>query len=96
MLYRNIPPSMATIDLQLLVEEDQKQMLALIGEGATITDQQRTMLEQRSIDFAKKLSSAVSRLEQDCRCVMINKAAILGSEHMDYTHLIRERLKPWK
>ena len=92
-LYRNTPPHIVTIDLQLLVEEDQKRMLALIGDGTNVTDQQRLMVEKLSVDFAKKLSTSVSSLEKECRCIIVNKAAILGGANIDYTNLVRERMK---
>lgn len=93
-LHRNTPPHIATIDLQLLVEEDQKRMLGLLGEGTNVTDQQRHMVEKLSVDFAKKLSLSVSNLEKECHCIILNKAAILGGKSIDYTDLIRERMKP--
>ena len=49
--------------------------------------------QQRTIDFAKALSVAVDALGQDCRCVIVNKAAILGGTALDYTELVREKLR---
>lgn len=92
-LYRNMPPRVATVDLQALVEEDQKRMLDVIGKGGEITAEQRAVAEKLTIDFAKKLSATVDALGQDCRCVIVNKAALLGGLTIDYTEQVRTRMK---
>lgn len=92
-LYRNLPPRVVTVDLQKLVEDEHKRMLELIGKGRAITEEQRVVAEKLTIHFAQKLSATIGALGQECRCVIINKAAILGGGAIDYTEQIRERMK---
>lgn len=90
---RNMPPSVATVDLQVLVEEDQKRTLEVIGKGGEVTDEQRAVAQKLTIDFAKKLSNTVDALGQECHCVIVNKAALLGGLTIDYTDQVRARMK---
>lgn len=90
---RNMPPSVATVDLQVLVEEDQKRTLEVIGKGGEVTDEQRAVVQKLTIDFAKKLSNTVDALGQECHCVIVNKAALLGGLTIDYTDQVRARMK---
>lgn len=90
---RNMPPRVATVDLQALVDEDQKRTLDVIGKGGNVTDEQRAVAQKLTVEFAKKLSGAVDALGQDCHCVIVNKAALLGGVTIDYTDQIRARIK---
>ncbi|WP_459203439.1 hypothetical protein ACQVRV_00235 (plasmid) [Ralstonia pseudosolanacearum] len=92
-LYRNMPPRLATVDLQLLVEEDQKRMLDVLGKAGDVTDEQRATAEKLTVDFAKKLSATVDELGKECGCVIVNKAALLGGITIDYTDQVRTRIK---
>lgn len=90
---RNMPARVATVDLQVLVEEDQKRTLDVIGKGGEVTDEQRAVAQKLTIDFAKKLSATVDALGQECNCVIVNKAALLGGVTIDYTDQVRARMK---
>ena len=90
---RNMPARVATVDLQVLVEEDQKRTLDVIGKGGDVTDEQRAVAQKLTIDFAKKLSNTVDALGQECHCVIVNKAALLGGVTIDYTDQVRARMK---
>lgn len=90
---RNMPPRVATVDLQVLVDEDQKRTLDVIGKGGDVTDEQRAVAQRLTIDFAKKLSATVDTLGQECNCVIVNKAALLGGITIDYTDQVRARMK---
>lgn len=90
---RNMPARVATVDLQVLVEEDQKRTLDVIGKGGDVTDEQRAVAQKLTLDFAKKLSAAVDALGQECNCVIVNKAALLGGLTIDYTDQVRARMK---
>lgn len=85
-------PKVATIDLQKLILEDQERFIALVGQGG-MSEEQRALAEKSSMMFAKKLSITVDALGKECRCVLINKAALLGGEVHDYTDIVRQRLK---
>ncbi len=90
---RNMPARVATVDLQVLVEEDQKRTLDVIGKGGDVTAEQRAVAQKLTIDFAKKLSNTVDALGQECHCVIVNKAALLGGVTIDYTDQVRARMK---
>lgn len=90
---RNLPPRLATVDLQALVDEEQKRTLDVIGQGGELSDEQRAVAQQLTIDFARKLSSTVDAIGQECGCVIVNKAALLGGMAVDYTDQVRTRLK---
>ena len=90
---RNLPPRLATVDLQALVEEEQKRTLDVIGKGGELSDEQRAVAQQLTVDFARKLSSTVDALGQECGCVIINKAALLGGVAIDYTDQVRARIR---
>lgn len=89
--YRNRPPQVATVDLQKLVEEQQQTIINALSKGAP-TDAQRTDAASQTETFAKKLSKTVDDLGAECKCVIVNKAALLGGALVDYTDLVRERL----
>jgi hypothetical protein len=82
------------VDLQKIVEEDQKRLLDLIGEsGGNLGDDRRAASEKMTADFARRLSVTVEQLGEECHCVLINKAALLAGTATDYTDLVRERIK---
>ena len=91
--YRHQPPQIVTVDLQKLLEEQQQKTIDLLKKGGGLSEEQRLAAEKLTIDFAKALSVAVDTLGQDCRCVIVNKAAILGGTALDYTELVREKLR---
>lgn len=90
---RNMPPRLATVDLQALVDEEQKRTLDVIGKGGELSDEQRAVAQQLTIEFARKLSGTVDAIGQECGCVIVNKAALLGGLAIDYTVQVRARLK---
>ncbi len=93
-IYKHMPPQVATVDLQKIVEEDQKRLLDLIGAtGGNVSDAKRAIGERMTAEFAKRLSKAVEQLGQECHCVIVNKAALLAGTATDYTDLVRERIK---
>ena len=53
----------------------------------------RAVAQKLTIDFAKKLSATVDALGQECNCVIVNKAALLGGVTIDYTDQVRARMK---
>jgi len=92
--YRSLPPRIATVDLQKLVEEESKRTYEIvIAKGGNVTDEQRAMVEKLTVEFAKRLSSVVDGLGLECRCVIVNKAALLAGVTVDYTDAVRERMK---
>lgn len=92
-VHRNLPPHIATVDLQMLVEENQDRVMKVIAGGSEVSDAQRQVAEKLAVDFARRLSDGVRLLAEDCRCVIVNKAALLGGDAVDYTDQLRERLR---
>lgn len=90
-IYKRTPPEVAVVDLQKLVEEDQTRLLAVLG--ANSPEQKRDIAERMTADFAKKLSTTVEAVGNECHCVLVNKAALLGGTAIDYTDEVRRRLK---
>lgn len=90
------PRPVATVDLQNLVEAAQGRQIAAFRatHGAhAVPDASAT---QAAVDdtarFARELSVAVDALGQSCRCVLVNKAAILNTGSVvDYTDTLRTR-----
>lgn len=94
MAYRAIPPKVVSVDLQKLVEEEQKKTIDLLSSSnGVINDEQREKIARQSTEFAKKLSGAVEHLGADCKCVIVNKAALLGGAAPDYTDIVRDLVK---
>lgn len=93
MAWRNLPPTVATVDLQRLVEEEQKRTIDVLSKGSSVSDEQRAAIEKLTVDFAKKLSANIDTLGVECKCVIVNKAALLGGTAIDYTDLVRDRMK---
>lgn len=94
MAYKHTPPQVATVDLQKIVEEDQKRLVDLLGaKSGNVSEDQRGLAEKMTVDFAKRLSATVDQLGVECHCVLINKAALLAGTATDYTDIVRERIK---
>jgi hypothetical protein len=91
--YQNRPRHIATVDLQRLVEEEQKRAMDVISHGGGVSEEQRDVVQKLTVDFAKKLSATIDMIGVDCRCVIVNKAALLGGSAVDYTDAVRERIK---
>ncbi len=92
MARRSFPPPIATVDLQRLIEEEQKKAVEALAKGST-GPEQRAALDKRSLDFAKRLSASIDGLGQDCNCIIVNKAALLGGAAIDYTEQVRDRMR---
>jgi hypothetical protein len=90
-IYKHTPPQVATVDLQKLVEEDQKRLLDLIGVGSS--PDKGALADKMTAEFAKKLSVVVDEVGKECHCVLVNKAALLAGTATDYTDIVRERIK---
>ena len=73
---RRLPPKILTVDIQALVQEQQA----------------KSTHETNVATFAKRLSEAVNALQEDCGCVVLNKAALLAGPDEEHTEWIRERV----
>ncbi len=93
-LWTRLPPRVATVDLQRLVEDDQARMVRSLGADTSLTPEARSALHQQTVDFARRLSLAIEQIGQECHCVIVNRAALLGGESIDYTEQVRARMTP--
>jgi len=94
MVYRQLPPQLATVDLQKIIEEDQSRIVNLLGSSAgNLSEQGRLQNEQMATDFARRLTSNIEQIGAECHCILINKAALLSGNAVDYTDLLMERMK---
>ena len=83
--------TVATVDVQLLLLEAQD---ALRSSSGNVNGALPARLPALSAgDFARRLSTAVAVVGLECDCVIVNKAAVLGGNVVDYTDHIRERLR---
>lgn len=92
-LKRQIPAPLAVVDLQGLIEAQQRDVLALVGEGKTATPEQRMQIDARAAAFARRLSQAVDALGNQCQCAIVNKAALLGGSVQDFSDELRTLMK---
>lgn len=90
---RNMPQRVVSVDLQTLIEEEQQNYIKLISNGGEISSEERSLVNKQTVNFAKRLSEAVDELGKECKCVIVNKAALLGGSAEDYTGDVRARIK---
>ncbi|KGS77541.1 hypothetical protein [Burkholderia pseudomallei] len=88
----------ATVDLQKLVEAAQARQLAAFrsshGAQAAPSASDAQAAVHDTARFARELSAAVDALGRSCKCVLINKAAVLNTEAVfDYTDALSAQFK---
>lgn len=88
-------PRLATVDVVRLVDEHQAGMLReLEALSAEEISRRRPQATQRTQAFARELDAALARLGEQCRCVIVNRAAVLGGAGLaDHTDLLRTELR---
>lgn len=92
--FRHLPERLVTVDLQKLIEDDQQKSIATLAEapnGVANESQRAAYLKNTSV-FASRLGAALDLLGQECRCVVVNKAAVLSGAAPDYTAVIGQQL----
>ncbi|KVR07159.1 hypothetical protein WK09_25500 [Burkholderia ubonensis] len=90
----HLPKPVATVDLQQLVVLGQQRYLDRrnVQPAASVPDV--STATAASAEFARDLSAAVIELGATCKCVLVNKAAVLNSDAItDYTDQLRDKLK---
>ncbi|KVD66834.1 hypothetical protein WI87_29635 [Burkholderia ubonensis] len=90
----HLPKSVATVDLQQLVVLGQQRYLDRRNVQAAASVPDVSTATAASAEFARDLSAAVIELGATCKCVLVNKAAVLNSDAItDYTDQLRDKLK---
>lgn len=94
-IYRHLPGQVGTIDPQVVIDENQRAMLTQMGATPVgMSDAQAQQAAKTTGEFAKRLSAAVDQIAQDCRCILVNKAALLGTGNaVDYTDDLRQKMR---
>jgi hypothetical protein len=84
-LKQQIPTPIAVVDLLDVTNEASERILK--GAGS-IEDKGKA-----STDFAIKLSSEVQAIADECRCTLVNRAAILSKNPVDYTERLKRAMR---
>ncbi|OWW94351.1 hypothetical protein A7A57_00040, partial [Acinetobacter baumannii] len=84
-----------------LVKEHEKKLTDLLYQGVKNLDSANVDLAQQSKiadienqKFTKQLNSAVQKISDECKCILVNKAALLSDTNRvkDYTQQVRETI----
>lgn len=90
----HLPKPVAIVDLQQLVVLGQQRYLDRRSVQAAASIPDVSTATAASAEFARDLSAAVIELGATCKCVLVNKAAVLNSDAItDYTDQLRDKLK---
>ncbi|KVT56184.1 hypothetical protein [Burkholderia ubonensis] len=90
----HLPKPVATVDLQQLVVLGQQRYLDRRNVQAAASVPDVSTATAASAEFARDLSDAVIELGATCKCILVNKAAVLNSDAItDYTDQLRDKLK---
>ncbi|KVD80537.1 hypothetical protein [Burkholderia ubonensis] len=90
----HLPKPVATVDLQQLVVLGQQRYLDRRNVQAAASVPDVSTATVASAEFARDLSAAVIELGVTCKCILVNKAAVLNSDATtDYTDQLRDKLK---
>lgn len=84
---KQLAPHVAAVDLQSLIQEEK-----LRAQRHYSSTPSSSHTEYDSAHFAKTISVILQDIAANCGCVLVNKAAILGGEVIDYTGHVRARL----
>ena len=90
---RTMPPSIVSVDLQSLLDEDQKRTHDIISKSRGTVIELQALMQKRTIDFTQQLSVAVEGLGKECNCIIVNQAALLGGTPIDMTNDVRQRMQ---
>jgi hypothetical protein len=90
-LIKNKAAPVASIDVQALIIENQNSLSGLFNLGQSA--EARAASEKMAGAFAAKLNKVVEDIGVECKCTLINRAAVLSGTVLDYTEVARGRLK---
>ncbi len=91
----------AVIDVQALLTEYEKKVTAELYanqggyQSAEGMQANSGFVEQKTKQFLQKLEGTIEQINQDCNCVIVNKAALLtqSGKVTDYTDEVRKALE---
>ncbi len=89
-------PRLARVDLGSLVTRQQQALVQRIQPGMTVDEQARLFEEAKA--FGVQLDAALDQVAQECRCALINSAALLKASSAvavpDLTARVAEIVRP--
>ena len=80
-------PRLARVDIGTLVAQQQQALVQRIEPGMSADDQGRLFDDAKA--FGVRLDVALDQLAQECRCALINTAAVLNPSLTSKTHIPR-------
>jgi hypothetical protein len=87
----HVPLPIATVDLQSVVEAKELQFTDIVTRaGATDADRDRAY--QLVAKLGGELETAVNELRNECKCMVLVRAAVVGSAPNDLTASLRQKL----
>ena len=97
LMYKKVPKPIGIIDVQEIVNENQRDIISAFSNSEYISEQQKVDSLNKAQMFTAKLNKAVEEVSEECGCVLINKAAVLteakSNVMVDYTDTVRNKVK---
>lgn len=97
LMYKKVPKPMGIIDIQAIVNENQRDIVAAFSNSEFISEEQKLASLEKARMFTERLNDAVEEVSEECECVLINKAAVLTEAKsgvmVDYTDKVRNKVK---
>lgn len=90
---RSHRPVFATLDVAELYRLKESQIAAILVKRDS-PDSERVLAIQRAAAFGAELSKVIETLPDECRCLVLARGALLGSDAqlIDLTPRVRQRL----
>lgn len=80
-----------TVDIENIVEINQMRLVAMVSAPGA-GDKERGLAFDAAKSFGQKMTDAISQVETECGCVLLARAAVIGSSQNDYTVRTKEIL----
>jgi hypothetical protein len=86
-------PSLAMLDVAELYRLKELQVAAVLVKRDA-SDEERAGALRRAAGFGTEVSSVLQALPDECRCIVLARGAVIGTEHLlrDLTPDVRRRL----
>lgn len=79
------------VDIASILETSELVFTEMLS-GERVTDADREAAFELVRQTGPKLDAAIAELQASCECVLLTKAAVIGSEPIDYTPLVKTKL----
>lgn len=88
---RSATPPLATVDLQGVIEAKELQFTEIITKPG-ITDADRAQAYELVARIGSEVERAVEQLGEECECVVLVRAAVVGRSLPDLTESLRQKM----